>query len=360
MLNQILTGAVELPRISTAYPELRGLLLRNGNECQRIEPEAREMTAMSAYLRRSLLRVSARARPKQIEESSADQIEANIALAAGLKKDPYLRRLEAVPVLTQVLQAEAEPVRLALIEILARSTSVEASELLADRAIFDLSSDVREAARVALASRPPEEYRQRLLHGLRYPWPRVAEHAAEALIALDDRGAASDLARLVELSDPAAPFQTEKGTWVKPELVRVNHLRNCLLCHAPSSSNRDLVRGAMPIPGEPLPRVYYDDPRANFVRADVTYLRQDFSVMRTVAKPDQWPALQRYDYLVRLRELAPAEIAAAASAKRLSDGHGAYPQQTAVLYALHVLSPARSPGKRGATATRDGTASAVP
>ena len=37
------------------------------------------------------------------------------------------------------------------------------------------------------------------------------------------------------------------------ELVRVNHLANCLLCHAPSFQRGDLVRGAVPTPGLPLP-----------------------------------------------------------------------------------------------------------
>jgi hypothetical protein len=35
--------------------------------------------------------------------------------------------------------------------------------------------------------------------------------------------------------------------------VRINHLGNCLLCHSPSTSRADLVRGAVPTPGQPLP-----------------------------------------------------------------------------------------------------------
>src|SRR5205814_1822941 len=95
------------------------------------------------------------------------------------------------------------------------------------------------------------------------------------------------------------------------ELVRVNHLRNCLLCHAPSTSKLGLVQGPVPVPGEPLPpsaRVYYTDPNAAaLVRADVTYLKQDFSVMQPVTNHGTWPRLQRYDYLVRVRLLTPAE-----------------------------------------------------
>ena len=44
------------------------------------------------------------------------------------------------------------------------------------------------------------------------------------------------------------------------------------------------------------------------VRADVTYLRQDFSLMQPVANPPKdWPKYQRFDYLTRLRWLDPAE-----------------------------------------------------
>ena len=37
------------------------------------------------------------------------------------------------------------------------------------------------------------------------------------------------------------------------EIVRVNHLGNCILCHAPSTDRADLVRGAVPTPGQALP-----------------------------------------------------------------------------------------------------------
>src|SRR5439155_15009068 len=89
------------------------------------------------------------------------------------------------------------------------------------------------------------------------------------------------------------------------EVVRVNHLRNCLLCHAPATSPTDPVRGLVPPPGQPLPppfsTPYYEGQNGIFVRADVTYIRQDFSVPQPVARAGNWPAYQRYDYLVRTR-----------------------------------------------------------
>ncbi len=236
-----------------------------------------------------------------------------------------------------MLQGDATPVRLVLIEMLSGVHSAAATAALADRAMFDLSPRERQAAREALVGRPPEQFRQRLLAGLRYPWPPVADHAAEALVSVGDADASPALLGLVDLPDPAAPFRSEQGVWVKRELVRVNHLRNCLLCHAASGSQNDLVRGAMPIPGEQLPKVYYCDPRANFVRADITFLRQDFSVQRRVANARPWPALQRYDYFVRTRELTPAEEAAMAAQSTSKAQQSTYPQHMAVLYALGEL-----------------------
>jgi hypothetical protein len=121
-------------------------------------------------------------------------------------------------------------------------------------------------------------------------------------------------------------------------MVRVNHLRNCFLCHAPSLDTRDPVQGSVPTPGQPLPAGYSAGRgKGPFVRADVTYLRQDFSVMQRVEKPDRWPAWQRFDFLVRTRALTPQEAAA------LDKGEPAphrmlYPQREAVLFALRELT----------------------
>ena len=46
------------------------------------------------------------------------------------------------------------------------------------------------------------------------------------------------------------------------------------------------------------------------VRFDVTYLRQDFSMKLKVADADPWPEMQRYDFLVRTREISTQEAAA--------------------------------------------------
>src|SRR5262249_29981030 len=148
-----------------------------------------------------------------------------------------------------------------------------------------------------------------LLDGLRYPWAPAADHAAEALVALNDREAIPPLAELLGGPDPAGPaplafhdidrahlayhnidpaqLAAAPGSpepWRSPavalderqgggrrtrlmadpgglpqsikasdgevyavrEVVRVNHLRNCLLCHPPSLADGDMVRGAVP------------------------------------------------------------------------------------------------------------------
>ena len=45
------------------------------------------------------------------------------------------------------------------------------------------------------------------------------------------------------------------------------------------------------------------------MRADITYLRQDFSLRQKVADPGKWADIQRFDFLVRTRELSAKELA---------------------------------------------------
>ena len=242
----------------------------------------------------------------------------------------------AVPSLVQTLQAEGPGQRLVLVEQLAKVEGSQASRLLAQRALYDTAPTVREAAVRALNDRPREEYREVLVDGLAYPWAPVADHAAEALVALQDRGA---VPRLLEVLDKPAPDQPrpiiEGGKPMVKELVRINHFRNCLMCHAASFSADDRVPGPVPTAGKPLPVQYYAGarrslPDSNFVRADVTYLRQDFSVKQPVADAAPWPEEQRYDYVVRSRPATRDEIDSSTEA-------GTSPQREAVQYALREL-----------------------
>jgi len=147
------------------------------------------------------------------------------------------------------------------------------------------------------------------------------------------------LVKLLKEPSPTAPVKV-KGGYTVQEVVRINHLCNCVLCHAPSLEKGDLVRRSVPIPGQTI-AVYYADrerPGSLFVRADLTYLRQDFSVVQPVAKPDKWPAEQRYDYLVRTRPLSKTEQAAVEELAKENKAPKSYPQQSAVVFALRELT----------------------
>src|SRR4029078_13293146 len=104
-----------------------------------------------------------------------------------------------------------------------------------------------------------------------------------------------------------------KKTFVVREMVKVNHHRNCLLCHSPGNPNQpanEVLTAATPIPGEQLtpPAQGYGSSRPDIlVRIDVTYLRQDFSVFQPLADAAPWPENQRFDFLVRERAIPEAE-----------------------------------------------------
>lgn len=255
------------------------------------------------------------------------------SFAAWCDQHRLERMSGTVPTLTQMLQVEDEEKRLLLVRELTRVPGERAAVQLAVRAIADLSPAVRRAAVAGLAKRPWRLYGPVLLRGLRYPWPRVADHAAVALKALNRPEAVAPLVGLLDLPSPSAPV-LDPGTkkYAVRELVRLNHLRNCLLCHTPSADKEDgLVRGLVPTPGERLPALYYKSQDGNFVRADRTLLRQDFSTILTDDAAYPWPREQRYDFVTRLRTVPPGEVPELSAS-------GQYPQREAVLYALRGLT----------------------
>ena len=90
------------------------------------------------------------------------------------------------------------------------------------------------------------------------------------------------------------------------DVVRINHLSNCTLCHQqkPARSVRP-CRFRYLVP----PATEYYARGDVFVRADITYLRQDFSVSHPVKDHGAWPEHQRFDYLVRTRPATDADRA---------------------------------------------------
>jgi hypothetical protein len=308
MSRPVVQGNFHQPPISVP-----GLPLRRGPDCQLGKEPAETLQCLSLQIRQIL---------QQNPTDCADCLRKKI-----LAGEETWRRPEAIPTLVQMLQVENQPVRLVLIETLAGIDGRQATHALVTRALYDLSPSVREAAVKALQDRPVAEYRDALLAGLRYPWPAVADHAAEALAALNVKSAVPELMNMLE-----KPAQ-EKGAGKTPiikELVKINHQRNCMLCHAPSFSPGDPVRGAVPIPGQSAAPAYYSQGQF-FVRADVTYVQQDFSVMQPEALSGPGSAFQRYDYVVRSRKPTSQDPRFPQSWQNLR-------QRGAILFALQELA----------------------
>ncbi len=351
----LVTTATNLRTRNLAYPgpvlltsqrlDLAGLDLRMGQDCQLGDEPAKALQVLSRKLRVHL--------------------EAAVKAGDGLRPKPdKLRELllsddkhewlkpEAVPALMQLLQAENAPVRKLLVELLGQIKGKQASQALAIRALSDLGPEVRERATLELRNRPHAEFVPTLQNGLHYPWAPVAQHAAETIAALRLQQTIPAIVQMLDQPDSTLPFNVRQGRGQIPvvrELVRVNHLGNCILCHAPSSDRGDLVRGAVPTRDQPLPAPattpsYYER-GGSFVRADVTYLRQDFSVVQPVDPPGKWPLYQRFDYVVRLRPLTPAQrdfLVRQAKGKKMSE------QKQSMLFALRQLT-----GKDLGTTARD-------
>ena len=246
----------------------------------------------------------------------------------------------AVAGLDQVLQADTPRVRRHLVEMLSRIPGPRSSAALAKRAVFDLDAENRTVAIQALKNRPATEFRSIILAAFNYPWVPAAQHAAEALVLMDDQGAIEPLIDLLGNRNPHWPRMRSDGSYAVRELVKVNHMRNCLLCHAPSTNKIDLVRGRIPYPNERLPREYYHSNKGSYVRADVTYIRQDFSLTQPVKNSGEWPEMQRHDYFVRHRTVSAAE--ANQLVQHLQQESNPY--REAILFALRRLTK-RDPGE---------------
>jgi HEAT repeat protein len=291
-------------------------------------------------------------------------------------QSPTWLRPGAVPTLQQVLGFEDLPVRLLLVELLTQIEGRASSLALVQRAVFDLSPEVREAAIKGLDKRPREQYRSALVAALRYPWPPAADHAAEALVALKDSSAAPLLVKLLKEPDPSAPV-VKKDHTVKREVVRINHQENCLACHPPAWLGNDPVQKAVPgftiidnrtviatasLPvasqsiiesggtvksprikpanregGYPHgPSTTTDTAESLNVRGDVTYLRQDFSIQQPVQTGAAAQAVPlRFDYLVRTRPVTEKQMH---EWKTQAKKETTYEQRDAVLFALRELT----------------------
>jgi hypothetical protein len=234
-----------------------------------------------------------------------------------------------------------------LVRYLSTISHAEATRALARLAIFSSEDEVFQAAVRVLKVRRERDYTDILLQGLHYPWPAVARRAGDALVKLERTDLVRRLVDLLEEPDPRDPVVSEvnkKRVPVVRELVRINHHRNCLLCHAPAIKDGvppEIVTAAVPLPPEPLPSSadgYTQSSPELLVRVDVTYLRQDFSVLLRVADAHPWPEMQRFDFLVRQRVLTEDEAAGYREKLAAEKSDRPSPYHRAVLVALRELT----------------------
>jgi hypothetical protein len=304
----------------------------------------------------------------------------------------------------QILAPEPAAVRLGLVKYLSAIPRIAATHALAKLALFSAEDEVRVAAINALKLRREKDFVLILMEGFHYPLPEVANRAADALVRLECATVVPRLVDLLDDTDPRFPANKEidgKRITQVHELVRVNHHRNCMMCHAPAepeiaktgggaggggsmpklglatretitkqpktTSQTNLVHGPtthsaaswfvqgalaptdlslaaqVPLPNQRLPSISdgsYGSIRSPdiMVRFDVTYLRQDFSLMMPVRDAAPWPDMQRFDFLVRNRVLSPEEAEEYRQQAAKSMGLGPTPYQRAVLFALRELT----------------------
>lgn len=266
-----------------------------------------------------------------------------------------------VAALWQMMAADSEGNRLGLVKYLHGSLpEADAAQALAKLAIFSEEESVRSAAVEALKTRRKQNYAEILVNGLDYPWPAVAERSSLAIASLGRTDLLPQLETVLKKPDPRAPqtnsVDGKEKIFVR-ELVRINHLRNCMLCHAPApecdgakvvtSRNRegetltrpggtlDDITAGVPIPGETIEEYFGESIPELRIRFDVTYLRQDFSLLLPVAGADPWPSRQRFDFVVRKSEVNEQE------AKQLRESlaaNGQSPYHRAARTAISMLS----------------------
>jgi hypothetical protein len=281
-------------------------------------------------------------------------------LAVELSRTNATQPEARIAALMQVLGPESTQRRQQMIQVFSGIPHKDATRALANLAIFSEEEPVRKAALEALKARDQKEFSDILLKGLNYPWPAVAQRTGDAIAKLKRNDLLPQLVDMLEAPDPRAPqikkINGEKVSVVR-ELVKVNHLRNCLLCHAPADGASTAgpkmeevkfpgsklpgnfaggnLTAPVPLPNQQLPTPSPSGGYGQFsipgtlVRIDVTYLRQDFSVKLPVADAKPWPDSQRFDFLVRTRQITEKEANAYRDLLRPAKGLSPY-QQVAV------------------------------
>jgi len=291
-----------LKALLRSRPDLAGLPFALGETCRTRGARAKAFKDAANAVRRH----------------NAAALLAKAAGASAAERERFYQTYLAVA--SQVMGEEDAPGQDTFIRALASIPRPEATRALARLAVFSTDETARAVAIEALAIRRPEDATDALVAGLSYPWPAVAANAARAIAKLKRKDLIPDLKAVLNAPDPRSP-RTEviagQQEMVAHELVRINHLRNCLVCHAPAERGKtpeETLVAQVPVPTLPLPDTSsgYDQSESTLlVRIDVTYLRPDFSALRPVTDwtAASWSPKQRFDYLVRRRVLTPAEAA---------------------------------------------------
>lgn len=323
--------------------DLRGLPFVMGDACRTTGERTKQFAAAVAHVRVALTNTPPGQPDAFWQQFTGLCTQMDAARPKGdkaLAEHVTLARLAAT---TQMMAAESGDLRAGLAKYLTAVPHVEATRHLARLALFSPEEDVRAAALDALKVRREKDYTDLLVGGLRYPWPAVARRAADAVAKLERKDLIPELVKVLDEADPRLPKTTAKGTTVR-ELVKLNHHRNCLLCHPsgkPGEVPADALLAEVPVQGQPLPSPAQGYGRSQpelMVRVDVTYLRGDFSLMLPVVDAHPWPDAQRFDFLVRERSLSAAEADRFEAALTTTEPGVLSPYHKAALAALRDIT----------------------
>lgn len=316
--------------------DLQGLPFLMGGAC-RMAPGASSLFGMAVGITHASLRAEDTA-----IISKVDSVDRFMTHWNGQDPAP------GVAALTQIYGPQSQSRREGLAKHLKEINHSAATKALAKTAVFDFDGQVRLAAVDGLKGRAKQEYTEVLLEGLRHPWPAVAQNAAHAITRLHRQDLIPELVAFLAEPNPRDPIEKDvngKNELVVREMVKINHHRNCLLCHAPAPANSmpsDVV-AVVPTPGQSFAPPesggpYGGSPGDPMILADVTYLRQDFSILASVANAHPWPEMQRFDFLVRTRVLTDNEVAAHVKEKQARAPGQVSENHKAVAAALNRLT----------------------
>lgn len=340
-----------LKALLAARADLRGLPFMMGKACRTPTKQAQLFSEAATVVHQTKVEIR---KDGDVREDVApldhfwriygqlwDQPTAKHRRAAGAEENDRAK----VASLMQIFGRSSGFYQESLASYLAKIDHADATQALVQLALYSPEPKVRSTAVAGLKSRDQNNSTRLLVDGFHYPLPAVWRRAADAIVELKLTDAAAELINVLEQPDPRAPHKgplNGKEAMLIRELVRVNHHRNCLLCHAPANDGpvpRDVLTPLVPLPDRALPTTpggygFGMSPDI-FVRTDITYLRQDFSLMMDVENPDPWPRLQRFDFFVRTREVGAKEAERMVEALAKA---GTPPSHQAAQFALRELT----------------------